>query len=103
MRATSLFKGGETNAHRDIFLQSLPKVNVNLNLRKDVYGLRDPGLKIYEIRPPEPDPLARAKYACVFWIDHLHDSRSVELHGEDLLRFLSVHFLHWLESLSLLG
>ena len=57
------------------------------------------------------DPLEPIGYACCFWIDHLCAAALNAINGEEALlvdvgeihRFLQQHFLHWLESLSLLG
>ncbi|KAF3282807.1 hypothetical protein TWF970_001542 [Orbilia oligospora] len=56
----------------------------------------------------DPDPLASIRYSCVYWIDHFSlaepskgDDNSREEKG--ILGFLKVHFLHWLEALSLIG
>jgi hypothetical protein len=80
---------------------------MSLRLERDIYGLRYYGLKSKDIIPPKQDPLAPIQYSCVFWLDHLRDAikenpeNSKELY--DLgFKFLKEHFLHWLESLSLL-
>lgn len=58
---------------------------------------------------PDPDPLGSVRYSCVFWIDHLCqiDTKS-EIHNREIsdegrvFGFLKEHFLHWIESLSLI-
>lgn len=54
--------------------------------------------------------LERIGYACCYWIDHLcaasapgQDKRILLSDGGEINQFLDRHFLHWLESLSLLG
>ena len=37
-------------------------------LQRDMYSLRDPGLTIDLVTPPKPDPLAQARYSCVYWL-----------------------------------
>lgn len=54
------------------------------------------------------DPVARIRYACVHWIDHLCEIDSslfdqVGLCDDGIINhFLREHFLHWLEALSLM-
>ncbi len=77
-------------------------------LRRDIYNLGDPGFLINQVKQPNPDPLAAARYSCIYWIDHLcdcdpkenayqrlQDDRSIET-------FLLRDYLHWLEALSIL-
>ncbi|KAK3292420.1 uncharacterized protein B0H64DRAFT_365317 [Chaetomium fimeti] len=97
----AVFPDGEAGAHRAILLRSLQVMPTSLH--RDMYDLRQPGSLIAEVVRPDPDPLNRIRYACVYWIDHFLRSCSWELDGEGVLRFLSTHLLHWLESISLLG
>ncbi|KAF3191529.1 hypothetical protein TWF788_006126 [Orbilia oligospora] len=58
--------------------------------------------------PQNPDPLVSIRYSCVYWIDHfslVEPSKSDDNSREDkgILDFFKVHFLHWLEALSLIG
>ncbi|PHH93085.1 hypothetical protein CDD83_1370 [Cordyceps sp. RAO-2017] len=74
-------------------------------LRKDICGVKLPGTlrknidmqKIDSQLPPE------VKYACLNWVHHLKGSKTKLHDGHQTLQFLRVHFLHWLEALSLLG
>lgn len=71
-------------------------------LRRNIYNIDTNGVPIDEICVPEPDPLVSARYACVYWVDHLMQaSDREELLGE-VRSFITKHFLHWLEALSLL-
>ncbi|KAK4675996.1 hypothetical protein QC764_0083910 [Podospora pseudoanserina] len=102
-----VFPSGTKPVHRDLFLRSLRALSGTL--KKDIYGLRNPGLLVHEVQPPNPDPLSAVRYSCVYWVDHL-----LEAHGQDsnqgkelpdneeIHTFLKTHFTHWLESLSLL-
>lgn len=73
-----------------------------------MYDLRNPGCLIEQVECPVPDPLARIRYACVYWVDHLceiHDNLQsrVDLCDNGMIDvFLKKHFLHWLEALSLM-
>ncbi|KAF3107147.1 hypothetical protein TWF706_002860 [Orbilia oligospora] len=96
----------KTESHRMIFSQSL-KVLSN-TLRRDIYNLKEPDFITKNVSIPDPDPLVSIRYSCVYWIDHFSlaepsksDDNSREEKG--ILGFLKVHFLHWLEALSLIG
>jgi len=93
--------------HYTIFLRSLQIMS--RTLRRDIYGLRAPGFHIDELEQPSPDPLAAARYSCIYWVEHLHDCDSSKRANKDLQdggsvdNFLRQNYLHWLEALSLLG
>ena len=78
-------------------------------LRRDMYNLRDPGSVIENVPDPDPDLLGPIRYSCLFWVDHLCkvDDQSLD-HTKEMsddgaiFAFLREHFLHWLESLSLI-
>lgn len=101
-----IFPAGRGLVHRDIFLRSLEAMSKTL--RRDIYNLQDPGAVITDSKP-DSNPLTPIEYSCVFWFDHLCevDSQifdySSELSGTGrLFSFLKKHYLHWLESLSLM-
>jgi hypothetical protein len=58
---------------------------------------------------PEPDPLAASRYSCVYWIDHLYNSKpkswadaSGDFKVTDTVdEFVRKRYLYWLEGLSL--
>ncbi|KAH6866077.1 hypothetical protein B0T10DRAFT_77769 [Thelonectria olida] len=94
--------------HLDLFETSLRVMGSTL--KHDIYELKRPGVSIYEVSPPDLDPLEQIRYCCVYWVDHL-DAWGSESHEEvakALLNggvvdiFLRKCFLHWLEALSLL-
>ncbi|KAF3213719.1 hypothetical protein TWF106_009378 [Orbilia oligospora] len=96
----------KTESHHMIFSQSL-KVLSNI-LRRDIYNLKELDFITKNVSIPDPDPLASIRYSCVYWIDHfslVEPSKSDDnSRGEkSILGFLKVHFLHWLEALSLIG
>jgi hypothetical protein len=41
--------------------------------------------------------------ACRYWIHHTTQSKDPKLQTDDVLAFLQVHFLHWVEVMSILG
>ncbi|KAL7917630.1 hypothetical protein ACQKWADRAFT_306300 [Trichoderma austrokoningii] len=102
----TVFALGMERVHYIIFSQSLQ--GLLKTLRRDIYGLGAPGFPIDQVKRPEPDPLAAARYSCVYWVKHLVDSiELVRQHGDlhddgKVDTFFKTKFLYWLESLSLL-
>ncbi|KAK1974645.1 LOW QUALITY PROTEIN: WD40-repeat-containing domain protein [Colletotrichum cereale] len=108
-----IYPHGVTQENRTIASRSIQVMS--RTLRRDVYNLRAPGFPIGQVKPPEPDPLAPARYSCVYWVNHLADGnpagqeqrsqdpqdRSLQ-NGGPVYTFLRHHYLHWLEALSLL-
>ena len=75
-------------------------------LKRDMYQLEAPGFAINNVKRPKPDPLAAARYGCVYWVDHLHDSgdalRDEDFRSKsDIDKFMREKYLYWLEALSL--
>lgn len=74
-------------------------------LQKNICNLPDHGAERKNIDsqlinyhlPPE------LQYACRYWIHHISHSRDLINQAEHVLSFLEVHFLHWLEAMSILG
>ncbi|KAK3353868.1 WD40-repeat-containing domain protein [Lasiosphaeria hispida] len=104
--SSEIFPSGMEAVHYSIFSQSLHVMS--RALRHDMYGLAAPGFPIENVNPPELDLLAAARYACVYWVDHLHGWQSSNIKHPDVFRdggvidvFLRQHYLHWLEALSL--
>ncbi|KAH6982481.1 NACHT domain-containing protein [Ilyonectria destructans] len=69
---TYLFPSGMRDQHHAIFSRSLDAMS--RTLRRDIYGLRAPGLTIDQVSQFDPDPLASIRYSCIYWVDHLSDS-----------------------------
>ncbi|KZL88168.1 beta transducin-like protein het-e2c [Colletotrichum incanum] len=102
-----ILPSGIAHQHHIIFSRSLDILS--RTLKRDIYELRFPGVRIQDVLPPDPDPLAPLKYSCRHWVDHLEESNPAEspacgdiqdnarVHG-----FLKSHYLHWLEAQSLL-
>ena len=110
----STLPGGAFKAHADIIIRSVMSISTlkrnsseELILQRNIYDLAHWGIMSEDIIPPDLDPLAPIQYSCMFWLDHLCDAikenpeSSTKLYGLGL-KFLKQHFLHWLESLSLL-
>ncbi|KAF2627343.1 beta transducin-like protein HET-E4s [Macroventuria anomochaeta] len=105
MRAAALPSQDEMHYH--LFAQSLELMSSTLE--RDMYSLGEPGFSIDEAETPNPDPLATMRYSCVYWIDHLYDSKPKSwAHGVSDLKvtdvineFIRKKYLYWLEGLSL--
>ncbi|GAB1311808.1 hypothetical protein MFIFM68171_02018 [Madurella fahalii] len=100
-----VFPLGLEDLNRIILLKSLNVMSTVL--RRDIYGLKVPGFSIDEVQTPSSDPLATARYSCVFWVNHLCDSISnkntIQRNIQDVVQtFLEQKYLYWLEALSLL-
>jgi hypothetical protein len=101
------FPNGSEAVHQTIFLRSL--AILSRTLRRDMYGLEAPGHPIENVKLPEADPLVVSRYSCIYWIDHLCDSKPESLANRvgDLQvpgavdDFLRKKYLYWLEGLSL--
>jgi hypothetical protein len=98
---------GPAQGHSEIVRRSTDAMSSML--RRNMYNL-DLGFKPENMTPPDPDPLAPIRYSCVFWADHLcslnsDNSRFLGGLTDDgkVFGFLKKCFLHWLESLSLIG
>lgn len=111
--ASTIIPSGSAAGHHGIFQRSLGAMTKSYGectlLRRDIYGIGNPGTLIDNVQVPNPDPLASIRYSCEFWIDHLCFSNgenpacSSELMDDGMVsKFLRDHLLHWLESLSLI-
>jgi hypothetical protein len=99
------FPDGSEAVHRAIFSRSLAILSKTLH--RDLYSLEVPGYRIENVKLPERDPLAVSRYPCVYWIDHLYESKVLTssvggLQAADVVNdFLRKKYLYWLEGLSL--
>jgi hypothetical protein len=107
MALDEIFPYGTEDAHQVIFSKSLAVLSSTL--RRDMYSLKEPGFSIENAKPADPDLLAASRYSCVYWIDHLCDSRPASwansVSGSQVTGvidvFLVKKYLYWLEGLSL--
>jgi hypothetical protein len=103
----TIFPSGMKDTHYQIFSKSLAVMS--RTLRRDIYGLRAPGILIEQVGTPQADPLAASRYSCIYWVDHLHDWNfdSHSNHRADLQDggivdvFIRKKYLYWLEAISL--
>ncbi|CAG8158377.1 unnamed protein product [Penicillium salamii] len=91
--------------HHEILQRALALMTGSL--RRNMYDLACHGVSIEEAQAPGLSSLHSIGYFCQHWIDHLKESRLKDpvLQDSDILnldKFFHVHFLHWLEALSLL-
>ncbi|CAI7613168.1 unnamed protein product [Penicillium pancosmium] len=101
-----VFPQGVKAKHQEIFFRSLQAISETL--RRDIYNIKHPGFPIERVKERNPDPLAIARYSCVYWVDHLKDCGSSSYtdqclqEGGAVDNFLRKKYLHWIEALSLL-
>jgi hypothetical protein len=101
-----IFPSGVRDVHYTLFSQSLQVMS--RTLRRDVYSLNVPAISIDQVKQPDPDPLAAARYSCLYWGDHLIDcdvgGNTINdlKDGGSVYDFLSTIYLYWLEALSLM-
>jgi hypothetical protein len=105
--SAEVFPRGAEDVHMMIFSRSL--MVLSSTLHRDMYGLSAPGFPIENVIRPDPDLLATSRYPCIYWIDHLQDSRrdscANRVHELQVMsqvhEFLRKNYLYWLEALSL--
>jgi hypothetical protein len=75
------------------------------HLRKDICGLRAPGILLYQIDRCQIERCLTPslQYACCYWGHHIEQACEMFWNFDSILTFLHQHLLHWLETLSLLG
>ena len=100
-----VFPSGKVDVIYTIFSRLLEVISKTL--RRDIYGLRDPGLQIEMVKPPVPDPLGAAQYSCLYWVDYLLDCNRGHttinlIDSGSVHQFLRTSYVYWLEALSLM-
>ncbi|CAH0019647.1 unnamed protein product [Clonostachys rhizophaga] len=78
---------------------------MNKNLRTDICNLSQPGTDRATVSPHAIHSCIQPEiqYACVYWVHHQQQA-GLQVQGNGpVYTFLERHFLHWLETLSLLG
>lgn len=96
----TIMPDGIVYQHRLLLSRSLSAMSETL--RNNVYDLESPVTLIEEIAVPAPDPLEPVRYACFNWTKHVKDGESTETEYNQVYSFLTTHYLHWLEAMSLL-
>ncbi|KAK3305060.1 uncharacterized protein B0T15DRAFT_188014 [Chaetomium strumarium] len=95
----------EQKTHERLAVRCLELLSTEDRLKKDVCGLRLPGMRRSEIDQKSIDTNLPpdVQYACRYWVYHWKESRCLVRDGDLVHRFLACHLLHWLEALGLLG
>lgn len=101
-RADNLLWIDEKEAHQEMAARCL---RVLQRLRRDVCDIKAPGtprsaIDQHRIETSIP---TEVRYACLYWVDHLRNGCAPALHCDQVISFLERHFLHWIETLSLIG
>jgi hypothetical protein len=104
-RGINTFWIDESATHGRIAARCLTLLGSSGHLRKDICDLKMPGTARLEIKPAVIDSYlpADVRYACLYWVYHLEQSNARVTDSHQAYLFLKLHFLHWLEALSLLG
>ncbi|RKK65198.1 hypothetical protein BFJ69_g16501 [Fusarium oxysporum] len=102
-RELAEFRVDERHTH-----QSLAKHCLRImrgGLRKNVCGLSFPGMRrsSVDFGQLEKRMPSQLQYACMHWAYHQTSDKPELSDGKDVYGFLTTHFLHWLEAMSLLG
>ena len=74
-------------------------------LKRNICRLRTPGTLKSETEITTVDQYLpyHVQYACQYWVDHLQRGDLSRHDSAHVYEFLRIHFLHWLEALSLMG
>ncbi|PVH90127.1 hypothetical protein DM02DRAFT_665491 [Periconia macrospinosa] len=93
----------ERLVHGEIYGRSLQVLSKHL--RRDMCSLQDPGARTSDLSRAEVENHIQrhVQYACRFWVYHSRRSDMDVANCHDVEMFFRKHFLHWLESLGLLG
>ncbi|KAH6881046.1 hypothetical protein B0T10DRAFT_609246 [Thelonectria olida] len=78
---------------------------MNERLRTDICDVNAPGTNRSIINPQKVDACLppEVQYACLHWVHHIQHTRDRVSDGGPVDEFLTHHFLHWMEALSLMG
>jgi len=104
-RETNPFWVDEKEAHNKLATQCLERLSADDNLKEDICNLRTPAKLLIEINKHTIDACIPSdiQYACQYWVYHLKQGRGIICDDDQVHSFLTRHFLHWLEALSLIG
>lgn len=98
----TLFLVNKKEAHKHLVAQCLQVLNKTL--RVDICEVRWPGTPRASVNPKtiNKNLPPEAQYACQYWAYHLKEAENSLADDGPTHNFLTQHFLHWLEALSLL-
>ncbi|KAJ3454195.1 hypothetical protein MRS44_018089 [Fusarium solani] len=92
----------EKQAHAEMAANCLRIMD---SLKPDLCCIQSPGTPRSAVKPETiaaclpPD----IQYSCLHWVHHMQHVERHDAHSEQVYRFLTRHFLHWVEALSLIG
>jgi hypothetical protein len=75
------------------------------SLKQDIFGQKAPGTLVADVdssRKEQFFPL-EVRYACLYWVQHLHKSDAQLYDNDQVHQFLQEHLLHWLEAFGWIG
>jgi hypothetical protein len=104
-RHTNPFWVDERETHKRIMSKCIERMSQPGSLHENICNLPGHGTLRSEIdgRIIANHLPLDIQYACRFWVYHLKESQTRINDSDPIHMFLQDHFLHWLESLSLLG
>jgi hypothetical protein len=104
-RETNPFWVDEKDAHNKLATRCLELLSAGDNLKEDICNLRTPERPRADVDKQTIDSHLppNTQYACQYWVYHLKEGGSIIYDNDQVHNFLKCHFLHWLESLSLIG
>jgi NACHT domain len=75
------------------------------SLKQDVFNLGNPGILLDEVEKSQIDQIIppEVQYACLYWIQHVHEGNYPLQDDDEVHQFLQNHLLHWLEALGWIG
>jgi hypothetical protein len=98
----SNFQVDERQAHQTLANSCIQLMSTSL--KQDICDIKNPGALITDKESSQVKKYlpSEVQYACLYWVQHLQRSSSVQLY-EQVYLFLQKHLLHWLEALSWIG
>ncbi|KAM0426011.1 hypothetical protein ACHAPT_008640 [Fusarium lateritium] len=103
VREKKWFHTDKTEMHN--YLAGVCIKHLRRKLKKNICKIQSPGMSRLEIDSASIDANipAEVQYASLYWSRHFLGGGSEALSSDSLGSFLNDHFLHWIESLSILG
>lgn len=101
-RAENPFWVDEKETHQEMAAHCLRAMEC---LRCDMCDVEAPGTPRSAIDQHRIETFipSEVQYACLYWVYHLRNGVAPARHCDQVMSFLERHFLHWIESLSLIG
>lgn len=102
-RGVNMFWMDEKHLHSQVAMDCLQIMSSCL--RNDLCGLKNPAACRSSIdeRVITSQLPAEVQYACLYWAEHIKQANMTVEDAGDVYTFLSIHFLQWVEALSLMG